>query len=131
MNLAIYIYIYIIIIIKKKKLSRATRGSMTSYFKCWTFWWKSIWFCWEHLHGDVYFLYSWKKKMTKFYISYHNPSLGFESWDNPRRHKLLNILSITLRGVWFTVICLWCDVYYDDVTLIFLVYFIFSNISII
>ena len=46
-----------------------------------------------------------------------------------------------IRDVWFTVMYLffekkivmyiWCDVYYDDVILKFLVYFIFSNITII
>ena len=39
--------------------------------------------------------------------------------------------NIALEGVWFAVMCPSCDVHYDNVTLRFLVYFIFSNITII
>ena len=38
---------------------------------------------------------------------------------------------IVIRNVWFIVMCSWCNAHYNDVTLRFSVYFIFSNIIII
>ena len=49
----------------------------------------------------------------------------------PRKELLIHCWKF-IGGVWFVVMCHhWCDICYDNVTLKFLVYFIFSNITII
>ena len=80
-------------------------------FQCWRFCWKSSWFCLEHLHGDAYCLSLFLKKVTKFYISYHNPFLGLgveitlkdvSYWTYFRLH--LTYVWIELRSVFSCVV---------------------------